>query len=230
MREETLRLLGLDLPIDEWAAEEGIADEEIADRLRKQSASKMAARRRIAGRADAAGGESLLLQLLDQTWKEHLLALGHLRRDRSAGLWAERSAGQTRSFRHVRRLLDNLRETVTSVMCHLELSVDAEELAAMGQAQAEMDIQETRMDPPSQTARWRWRVSSTCIRRRKSEAERNTTVLTADTDPADAPPGWELNAALGRWSTPTTRHLGQGAAQRRLPLRVRQEVQAATDG
>ena len=32
-------------------------------------------------------------------------------------------------------------------MCHLELSVDAEELAAMEQAQAEMDIQETRMDP-----------------------------------------------------------------------------------
>ena len=44
LREEALRLLGLDLPIDEWAAEEGIADEEIADRLRKQSASKMAAK------------------------------------------------------------------------------------------------------------------------------------------------------------------------------------------
>ena len=29
-----------------------------------------------------------------------------------------------------------------------------------------------------------------------------TTVLTADTDPEDAPPGWELNATLGRWVDP----------------------------
>ena len=93
LREEALRLLGLDLPIDEWAAEEGIADEEIADRLRKQSASKMAAK--------TANYGAELMRLAEKPVVT--AARPDLERtstgarpsppgDRSAGLWAERSA------------------------------------------------------------------------------------------------------------------------------------------
>ena len=39
-----MRLLELDLPISEWADEEGIADEEITERLKKHAANKMAAK------------------------------------------------------------------------------------------------------------------------------------------------------------------------------------------
>ena len=170
LREEALRLLGLDLPIDEWAAEEGIADEEIADRLRKQSASKMAAKAANYGAELMRLAEkSLLLQLLDQTWKEHLLALDHLRQGiglRAYGQKDPLNEYKREAFDMFEGMLDNLWETVTSVMCHLELSVDAEELAAMEQAQAGMDRKPAWI-PPSQTARWRWRVSSTCTRRRK---------------------------------------------------------------
>ena len=35
LKEEIERIFGLDLPIDKWAAEEGIADEEITERLMK---------------------------------------------------------------------------------------------------------------------------------------------------------------------------------------------------
>ena len=207
LREEALRLLGLDLPIDEWAAEEGIADEEIADRLRKQSASKMAAKTANYGAELMRLAEkSLLLQLLDQTWKEHLLALDHLRQGiglRAYGQKDPLNEYKREAFDMFEGMLDNLRETVTSVMCHLELSVDAEELAAMEQAQAEMDIQETRMDPAFANGEMamagEFDVHPAAEMQRQSAT---TTVLTADTDPADAPPGWELNAALGRWVDP----------------------------
>ncbi|HCH57369.1 MAG TPA: preprotein translocase subunit SecA [Rhodospirillaceae bacterium] len=207
LREEALRLLGLDLPIDEWAAEEGIADEEIADRLRKQSASKMAAKTANYGAELMRLAEkSLLLQLLDQTWKEHLLALDHLRQGiglRAYGQKDPLNEYKREAFDMFEGMLDNLRETVTSVMCHLELSVDAEELAAMEQAQAEMDIQETRMDPAfadGEMAMAGERDVHPAAEMQRQSA--TTTVLTADTDPADAPPGWELNAALGRWVDP----------------------------
>ena len=80
LADELRRLLNLDLPIVEWAREEGI-DEERYPR----------AHRAGGGRVDGGeGGEfrprlmrfvekSLLLQVLDAVWKEHLLALDHLR-------------------------------------------------------------------------------------------------------------------------------------------------------
>ena len=79
LREDAMRLLDLDLPISEWAAEEGIADEEITERLKKNAANKMAAKTANYSADLMRLAKSLLLQLLDQTWKEHLLALDHLR-------------------------------------------------------------------------------------------------------------------------------------------------------
>ena len=73
-------MLGLDLPVADWAKEEGIADEEIRERLIE------AERPRWREKAANYGAElmrmvekSLLLQILDQVWKEHLLHLDHLR-------------------------------------------------------------------------------------------------------------------------------------------------------
>ena len=207
LHEEALRLLGLDLPIAEWAGEEGIADEEITDRLKKQSASKMAAKTANYGAELMRLAEkSLLLQLLDQTWKEHLLALDHLRQGiglRAYGQKDPLNEYKREAFDMFEGMLDNLRETVTSVMCHLELSVDAEELAAMEAAQAEMDMQETRMDPAFADAEMAMAGDPGLHPAAPMQTQNAATnVLTADTDPADAPPGWELNAALGRWVDP----------------------------
>jgi len=207
LHEEALRLLGLDLPIAEWAGEEGIADEEITDRLKKQSASKMAAKTANYGAELMRLAEkSLLLQLLDQTWKEHLLALDHLRQGiglRAYGQKDPLNEYKREAFDMFEGMLDNLRETVTSVMCHLELSVDAEELAAMEAAQTEMDMQETRMDPAFADAEMAMAGDPGLHPAAPMQTQNATTnVLTADTDPADAPPGWELNAALGRWVDP----------------------------
>ena len=207
LHEEAARLLELDLPISEWAAEEGIADEEIAERLKKHAANKMAAKAANYG-ADLMrlAEKSLLLQLLDQTWKEHLLALDHLRQGiglRAYGQKDPLNEYKREAFDMFEDMLDNLRETVTSVMSHLELSVDAEELAAMERAQAEIDMQETRMDPAFTDKEMALADRAGAHPAAPMQVQNaSTKVLSADIDPADAPPGWELNTALNRWLDP----------------------------
>jgi preprotein translocase subunit SecA len=73
-------VFALDLPVHDWAAEEGIADEEIAERLYDASDRFMAARAVDLGPDIIRQVEkSILLQTLDQHWREHLLTLEHLR-------------------------------------------------------------------------------------------------------------------------------------------------------
>ena len=73
-------VFALDLPLQEWAAEEGIADEEISERLYDASDRFMAARAVELGPDIIRQVEkSILLQTLDQHWREHLVMLEHLR-------------------------------------------------------------------------------------------------------------------------------------------------------
>lgn len=207
LREEAMRLLDLDLPISEWAAEEGIADEEITERLKKNAANKMAAKTaNYSADLMRLAEKSLLLQLLDQTWKEHLLALDHLRQGiglRAYGQKDPLNEYKREAFDMFEDMLDNLRETVTSVMCHLELSVDAEELAAMERAQAEIDVQETRMDPAFADKEMALASSTGPHPAAPMQIQSaSSKVLSGDIGPADAPPGWELNTALNRWLDP----------------------------
>tara|TARA_B100000700_G_scaffold330414_1_gene456549 strand:- start:27630 stop:30446 length:2817 start_codon:yes stop_codon:yes gene_type:complete len=210
LHEETMRLLGLDLPVTEWAAEEGIADEEITDRLKKQSASKMASKTANYGAELMRLAEkSLLLQLLDQTWKEHLLALDHLRQGiglRAYGQKDPLNEYKREAFDMFEGMLDNLRETVTSVMCHLELSIDADELAEMERAQAEIEMQETRMDPAFAENEMTTALGHELHPAAKIQSQGSSTpLLSADIDPSEAPDGWELNSVLGRWVNPNDR-------------------------
>ena len=205
LKEESVRVLGLDLPIKEWAGEEGIAEEEIRERLMKESASKMAAKTANYGTDLMRMAEkSLLLQLLDQAWKEHLLALDHLRQGiglRAYGQKDPLNEYKREAFDMFEEMLNSLRETVTSVMCHLELSIDADELAAMEQAEhADQEMHETRTDPAFANADAGGGGTHPAAVMQAQPA--GTNVLSASTDPADAPPGWVLDKGLGRWVDP----------------------------
>ncbi|MEC7489260.1 MAG: preprotein translocase subunit SecA [Pseudomonadota bacterium] len=205
LQEEMLRLLGLELPVKDWAEEEGIADEEITERLKTEADRMMAAKTANYGAELMRLAEkSLLLQLLDQTWKEHLLALDHLRQGiglRAYGQKDPLNEYKREAFDMFEEMLDNLRETVTSVMCHLELSIDAEELAAL--ENAEHQRMETRNDPAFADPEMRAAGYESMHPAAITQAQ-NTggSVLTAEIDPAQAPEGWELNTALGRWLDP----------------------------
>jgi preprotein translocase subunit SecA len=212
LHEEALRLLGLDLPIKDWAQEEGIADEEIRTRLTDASNRKMASKTANYGAELMRLAEkSLLLQLLDQTWKEHLLGLDHLRQGiglRAYGQKDPLNEYKREAFDMFEAMLAGLRETVTSVMCHLEMSIDAEQLAALEQAEQEM--QEGRVDPAFADAEMRatgtdGMAGGGMAMHPAAEAAQGSPEArraAAAAQPAEPPPGWVQNAALGRWLDP----------------------------
>ena len=95
---------------------------------------------------------SLLLQLLDQQWKDHLLSLDHLRQGINLRAYAQKdplNEYKREAFALFEAMLANLRQVVTSVLSHLEIRVQApEEMEARMAAQrAQAEMHETRMDP-----------------------------------------------------------------------------------
>ena len=153
LHEECLRLLALDLPVRDWAKEEGIADREILERIRDASNRKMAEKVANYGRELMRMAErSLLLQLLDQQWKDHLLSLDHLRQGINLRAYAQKdplNEYKREAFSLFEAMLANLRQVVTSVLSHLEIRTQApEELEArMAAERAQAEMHETRMDP-----------------------------------------------------------------------------------
>ncbi|MDJ0951849.1 MAG: preprotein translocase subunit SecA [Alphaproteobacteria bacterium] len=125
---ECHRFLGIDLPVTDWAAEEGIADEEIAERITQAADRKMAEKAANHGPEVMRFAEkSLLLQILDQIWKEHLLRLDHLRQGIGLRAFGQRdplNEYKSEAFSMFADMLENLRETVTSVLSHVELRVE----------------------------------------------------------------------------------------------------------
>jgi preprotein translocase subunit SecA len=122
---ECLRFLGLDLPIADWVKEEGIHSEDIEERITAAADRKMAEKTANYG-ADVMrmAEKSLLLQLLDQTWKDHLLSLDHLRQGINLRAYAQRdplNEYKREAFELFEGMLVHLRDQVTSVLSHVEL-------------------------------------------------------------------------------------------------------------
>ena len=147
--EDTKRLLNLDLPIKEWAEEEGIADEEIRERITDASDRQAAAKIAKYG-ADIwhMAEKSLLLQILDQTWKDHLLTLDHLRQGIGLRAYAQRdplNEYKQEAFSMFETMLSGLREQVTQLLTHVDLRLNDEDEAAL--RPLPQDARETREDP-----------------------------------------------------------------------------------
>jgi preprotein translocase subunit SecA len=121
------RVLNLDLPIVEWAGEEGIDEQHIRERIEDASDKFMAAKAANIGPELMRYVEkSLLLQILDQVWKEHLLALDHLRQGIGLRAYGQRdplNEYKTEAFALFNSLLDELKERVTMMLSRVELSV-----------------------------------------------------------------------------------------------------------
>ncbi len=138
------RVLGLDLPIAAWAAEEGIAEIEIRDRLTKEADERYAAKvAKYTPDLMRHAEKNVLLQLLDQGWKEHLLGLDHLRQGiglRSMGQRDPLNEYKREAFELFGALLDNLREQVTQTLMRLEIRVATPEMM-MPQGPRPQDMQ-----------------------------------------------------------------------------------------
>jgi preprotein translocase subunit SecA len=122
-------ILGLDLPVAEWAREEGIDETQVRERLEKAADEAYAARVANVGPEMMRMVEkSLLLQIFDGQWKEHLLALDHLRQGIGLRAYGQRdplNEYKSEAFGLFNAMLAELRERVTSVLMRIELRQDA---------------------------------------------------------------------------------------------------------
>lgn len=152
---EILRLLSMPLPIKDWAKEEGIADVEIIDRLIDQSDKKMAEKTANIGPDIWRQIEkSIVLQMLDQHWKEHLLNLDHLRQGinlRAFGQKDPLNEYKTEAFAMFQEMLEMMRETITQTLCMVEFNVE-DGNANLGMSQEQQKMNESRLDPAASNA------------------------------------------------------------------------------
>ncbi len=146
---ETLRILGLDLPIEDWAKEEGIADQEIRERITDASNRKMAAKLANYGEEIMRSLEKqILLMVLDKQWKDHLLTLDHLRHGIFLRAYGQRdplNEYKREAFELFEGMLDEVRSETTMLLNHVELQAAEPETAVVRRAPQKMH--EGRRDP-----------------------------------------------------------------------------------
>ena len=119
-------IFAIDVPLSDWAAEEGIGEAEIHERLIK------AADERFAKKAADFGPQimrqierAVLLQTLDGLWREHLVTLEHLRQVIGLRGYGQRdplNEYKNESFTLFEHMLARLREAVTGQLMHVELA------------------------------------------------------------------------------------------------------------
>lgn len=125
LKEELKRVLDLDLPVDDWAKEEGIADEELLTRIENRADEHMAAKVAQWGPDVMRYVEkTILLQTLDHLWREHLVMLDHLRQVIGLRGYGQRDPLQeykTEAFNLFQEMSAHLREAVTAQLMRVEI-------------------------------------------------------------------------------------------------------------
>lgn len=135
LKEELNRVLDIELPVDEWAAEEGIAGEELLSRIESRVDEHMAAKVGQWGPDVMRYVEkTILLQTLDHLWREHLVMLDHLRQVIGLRGYGQRDPLQeykSEAFSLFESLIANLREAVTGQLMRVEIVPPEEEQPAL---------------------------------------------------------------------------------------------------
>jgi len=118
-------IFGLNLAIEDWADEEGIADQEIEERIIKAADEKAEAKERdLASENFRQIEKMVLLQTLDHLWREHLVTLEHLRQVIGFRAYGQRdplNEYKSEAFVLFEAMLGRLREDVTGQLMHVEL-------------------------------------------------------------------------------------------------------------
>ena len=158
---EVTRILNMQLPIQEWAKEEGIADHELMERLTDLSDKKMAEKTANIGTHIWRQIEkSIVLQMLDQHWKEHLLNLDHLRQGinlRAFGQKDPLNEYKTEAFSMFQNMLEAMRESITQTLGLVEFNIQEGNASmtmrsVLDQQEEPQKMQETRQDPAAEPA------------------------------------------------------------------------------
>jgi preprotein translocase subunit SecA len=122
------RLLGTELPVEEWGNEEGIDETHLRERIEQAGDRIMATKAANFGPDLMRFVEkNLLIQTLDGVWKEHLHALDHLRQGIGLRAYGQRdplNEYKSEAFALFNAMLDELKERVTTMLSRVELGAD----------------------------------------------------------------------------------------------------------
>jgi preprotein translocase subunit SecA len=142
--------LGVDVPVADWGAEDGVDQEVVRERLEK------AADEYMAGKAAKFGPEQMrsiekqvLLQTIDGKWREHLLTLEHLRSVVGFRGYAQRdplNEYKTESFQLFESMLDSLRSEVTQKLSRIQPITAEQQADIIRQLQAQRQQQDKAVD------------------------------------------------------------------------------------
>jgi preprotein translocase subunit SecA len=129
LTEESAEIFGIDLPFSVWAAEEGIAHEEVLERMVREVDRGFAAKAALLGPDRLRTVEKqVLLSVVDMRWREHLSQLDHLRSVIHLRGYAQRdplNEFKTEAFTLFERMLLDLRTTVTRMLMQLQINAPA---------------------------------------------------------------------------------------------------------
>ena len=146
--------IGIDVPVIEWANEEGIDDEDLKERISKE-ADKFMAKKVVDFTAEQFRSveKQVLLQTIDKNWREHLVTLEHLRSVVGFRGYANRdplNEYKTEAFELFQGMLDGLRTEVTGQLAHVRILTEEERNEIMQQMQAEAQANMAAAAPASE--------------------------------------------------------------------------------
>ncbi len=126
LTEDLRRLLNMDLPVVDWGREEGIDETQLRERIMQAADAMMAAKAaNMTPELMRFIEKSMLIQVLDAVWKEHLYALDHLRQGIGLRAYGQRdplNEYKSEAFALFNAMLDELKERVTSMLARVELA------------------------------------------------------------------------------------------------------------
>ena len=171
--------MNLDLPVKDWANEEGVDDELLTQRIEDAANSMMTEKTKAFGKEAMQQVEKqLLLQTIDTKWREHLITLEHLRSVVGFRGYAQRdplNEYKNEAFQLFERLLNGLRYDVTKQLSMVRPLTDEERKAMVAKF---LDEQKKPQVAPK-------------IENTRTTKSNSTLPLGAKTPPEQMPTGWQ---------------------------------------
>ena len=148
--------MGMELPIIKWAAEEGVDQGVMRDRLTEESEKLMAAKLEAFGPETMRSIEKqLLLQTIDAKWREHLVTLEHLRTVVGFRGYAQRdplNEYKSEAFTLFESLLNSLRQEITQKLSLIRPLTAEEQQAMVAQMAAQQQPAQPAVAAPPPAA------------------------------------------------------------------------------
>lgn len=130
LHEELLRIFNVNLPLDTWAHEEGVAYKEFVHRVETETLAAWSEKEKtFPGELLVRVEKDIFLHSLDQLWKDHLHTLDYLRTGINLRAYAQRNPlneYKQEAFDLFTTMLDKVKETIISILSHMNLDAKNE--------------------------------------------------------------------------------------------------------